>query len=361
MSVISSIGLGIPSHEILQEDVKKFVKHIFPLSEREVTRLLPVYDHALIEKRQLVVDLDWFMHNRSFEEKNNVYEKYAKQLSLEAVDNCLSSTDFLTNEIPYQDIDMIIYISSTGISTPSIEAHIMNERPFREDVIRLPIWGLGCAGGANGLARAHDWLQAYPDKNVLIICCELCSITFQKNDHKKSNLIGTALFGDGVGCALMLGKESKHLMKSTHEVPKVKNTHTHTKKDSTDVMGWDVTNDGFEVVFSKSIPSLVQSFWKQHVQEFLNTISLQSNDVHSFIAHPGGKKVLEAMEQALNIEGNKLKHSYQVLKQHGNMSSVTVFYILSAWLKEGVPKGSHSILSALGPGFSSDLLLLEWV
>lgn len=361
MSVISSIGLGIPSNEITQSEVKELVGAIFPLSKRALTKLLPVFDHALIEKRQLVVEKDWFLTEHSFQERNAIYEEYAKKLSLQAIDHCLSDDEFLTKRVPYEAIDIIIYISSTGIATPSMEARIMNERPFREDVIRLPMWGLGCAGGAIGLSRAFDLLNAYPEKNVLIVCCELCSITFQKDDHKKSNIIGTALFGDGVSAVLMVGEQSPYRSYRLKETPKVIKTNSITKKDSISIMGWEVTNEGFNVIFSRSIPSLVHSFWKEHAQQFLTKASLQESDIHSFIAHPGGKKVLEAMEQSLTITTDKLRHSYSVLKNHGNMSSATVFYILYEWMKENISMDTYSILSALGPGFSSELLLLKWV
>src|SRR5699024_6698453 len=162
----------------------------------------------------------------------------------------------------------------------------------------------------------------------LIICCELCSITFQKNDHKKSNLIGTALFGDGVGAALMVGDQSPLSQHRITRTPRIKQTSSFTKKASLSAMGWDVTNSGLEVVFSKRIPTLVHSFWKEHVLNFLENSQLHIDNIHTFLAHPGGKKVLEAMEQSLNISREQLRYSYHVLMNHGNMSSVTVFYIL---------------------------------
>lgn len=360
MTIIGSIGLGMPPYEISQEEVKKIIENIFPLSERKLNRYLPVFDHALIKTRQLVVKKDWFFQKHTFEEKNKIYEKYAKKLSLTAVDHCLSNEEFLRRTVPYEAIDMIIYISSTGIATPSIDVHIMNDRSFRNDVIRLPVWGLGCAGGAMGLSHAFNFLRAYPDKNVLIICCELCSITFQKEDQQKSNLIGTALFGDGVSAVLMIGDISPYQEYLLAGKPKILQTNSMTKKHSTDVMGWDVTNEGLKVIFSKSIPALVHSFWQDHAKHFLRCNSLQIDDIHSYIAHPGGKKVLEAMEESLTIPKEKLHHSYSILKHHGNMSSATVLYVLYEWMKEEIKKDSYSILSSLGPGFSSELLLLKW-
>src|SRR5690625_2397821 len=361
MVYICSVGKGIPENNLHQEEVKQLVQQVFAKESRKVTRLLPVFDHAKIENRQFVVDKNWFEKEHTFEDQNQIYQEKAIHYSLEAIDHCLHHEHFLTREIPYEAIDLIAFVSSTGISTPSIDAFLMNERLFRNDVARMPLWGLGCAGGAIGLSKVFDWISANPTKTALLVCCELCSLTFQKEDVKKSNLIGTALFGDGAAALLVMGEDSSYRSKSKGTQPKIKQVHSYTKKNSMDVMGWKVSNTGLEVIFSKSIPSLVNSMWKKHVQKFLNCHGLTEPDIHSFIAHPGGKKVLEAMKESLNTSVNKLSHSYEVLKNHGNMSSVTILYVLNEWMKESIPDQSYSILSALGPGFSSELLLLEWI
>ncbi|QKY69174.1 type III polyketide synthase [Lentibacillus sp. CBA3610] len=361
MTVISSVGLGIPPYEISQTEIKSIVKEIF--SDREsrlVERLLPIFDHAEIDKRQFVVDSEWFRESHSFQEKNDLYHQLAIKHSLNAIDACLTDGDFLKQPVPYEAIDMFMFVSSTGISTPSLDTYIMNERPFREDAARMPLWGLGCAGGAIGLSRAFDWIKAHPEKNVLVICCELCSLTFQKDDLQKSNLVGTALFGDGVGAALLMGDNSAYLPYSKHTKPRIIQTSSATKKNSHDVMGWKVTNRGLEVIFSKRIPALVRSFWQQHTDQFLQTVNINHQSIHSYIAHPGGRKVLEAMEDVLQAAREKFKYSYDVLWDHGNMSSATVLYVLKKWMQTGITENQFSILSALGPGFSSELLLLEW-
>src|SRR5699024_1882510 len=153
-------------------------------------------------KRQFAADPSWLKNTHTFKESNELYQQSAISLSLEAIDECLSNKGFLQKDIPYEAIDMIVFVSSTGLSTPSIDAHLMNERPFKAMVQRMPLWGLGCAGGAISLSRSHDFITANPDKSALIVCCELCSLTFQKTDRKKSNIIGTALFGDGVAASI---------------------------------------------------------------------------------------------------------------------------------------------------------------
>ncbi|GAB3805162.1 type III polyketide synthase [Virgibacillus kimchii] len=360
MTYICSIGTGIPPYEISQNDIKPLIKDIFSLTDRETAKLFPVFDNTLVKKRQFAAEPSWFKNSHTFKESNYLYQQSATNLSLAAIDECLANKDFLSRNIPHEAIDMIVYVSSTGLSTPSIDAFLMNERPFKESIQRMPLWGLGCAGGAIGLSRVHDFITANPDKTALIVCCELCSLTFQKSDRKKSNMVGTALFGDGVAAAVAVGRDSPLRSFSRNNIPEIRKTSSCTKKHTLEVMGWDITDNGMEVVFSKSIPALIGSFWKEHISNFLEENLLYQETLHSFIAHPGGRKVLEEMEKVLHASRNKFKHSYTVLADHGNMSSATVLYVLKAWMKEVVEKNEKSILSAMGPGFSSELMLIEW-
>ncbi|MCT2537331.1 type III polyketide synthase [Aquibacillus koreensis] len=361
MSYICSVGTSIPSFNLKQEEIQSFIKGIFQRPMHEMERLLPVFENASVSNRQFVVDKDWFAEDHSFKERNELYQMKAIEHSVDAIDQCLAEPDFLKNPIPYEAIDAIIFVSSTGVSTPSIDAYIMNERSFRDDVIRMPLWGLGCAGGASGLARANEWLSFNPKGSVLVVGIELCGLTFQKNDHKKSNFIGTALFGDGISAALVLGESSPFLRERKKACPVMAKSSSRLKKNAVDVMGWDITDNGFEVVFAKSIPTLVENFWNDHVHSFLDQLGWSKQELSFLVAHPGGKKVLQSIEAVLDVSQKELKYSYQVLKNHGNMSSVTVFYILKEWMKEDLKGGERSLLSALGPGFSSELLSLEWM
>ncbi|MBP1967910.1 alkylresorcinol/alkylpyrone synthase [Virgibacillus natechei] len=360
MAFIGSVGLSIPKNNLSQDEVKELVLDVFSHSTKRVNRLLPVFDNAEIDNRQFVVDKKWLKESHTFKEKNDLYQTFAKKHMLQAVDHCLSNQEFLTEDIPYEAVDMIIFVSSTGIATPSMEVHLLNERPFSERTSRMPLWGLGCAGGAIGLSRAFDWIAAHPEKTALIVCCELCSLTFQKEDMKKSNLIGSALFGDGISAVLAIGEKSPFLSYRKRNTPKIRRSSSLTKKNSTSVMGWNINNSGLEVIFSKSIPAMVNSFWDGHIHAFMRELGLNEKMIHSFIAHPGGKKVLNAMEDVIESSSMKFSNSYKVLRNHGNMSSATVFYVLYEAMKENTNRNELSILSALGPGFSSELLLLEW-
>lgn len=360
MTYIVSIGTSIPEYELEQDDIQSFIKQIFPRSAREVERLLPVFSHASVEKRQFVVPKEWFSQEHTFAERNEVYVTKAVEHSLYSIDRCLTNRDFLEETIPYDAIDMVVFVSSTGVATPTIDARILNEREFRDDVKRVPLWGLGCAGGGAGMARAMEYVKAYPSHNVLVICVELCGLTFQKDDHRKSNFIGTALFGDGIATALVAGEESNLLNLRKKTSPKMVNAHSKLKKDALDVMGWKVNDSGFQVVFARSIPSIVSTFWKDHVESFLSSNELSTEDIPFYVAHPGGKKVLEAYEAVTDSNSDKFKYSYEVLRKHGNMSSATVLHVLKHWMLEDHKKGVTSIMAALGPGFSSELIRLEW-
>lgn len=364
MVYIGSVGLGIPNYHMKQTEVKELVKQIFKSNGERFNRLLPIFENAKINERQFSVHSNWFMEYHTFANRNELYCSLAKKHSLDAIDHCLANDIFLKEPIPYEGIDMIVFVSSTGISTPSIDAYLFNERPFKESVVRMPMWGLGCAGGAIGLSRAFDWALLHKNKTVLVICCELCSLTFQKDDKSTSNIVGTALFGDGVGATLLIGSESKYASYIKGNKLSIKQSSSFTEKKSTSVMGWNVTDNGFEVIFSKRIPKLVKTLWKEHMGQFLDNVQMSITDISSMVAHPGGRKVLEEMENCIDAPKGMFANSYDVLKNHGNMSSATVMYVLKKWLKEGVRQqfeGQKGILCALGPGFSSEILLLEWV
>lgn len=238
---------------------------------------------------------------------------------------------------------------------------MMNELPFSEHTKRVPIWGLGCAGGASGLSRAHEYCLAYPQANVLVVSVELCSLTFQASDRSKSNLIGTSLFADGAACALLAGNDSPLISNSNLDSrPTVRGTQSTLMPDSEEVMGWDIRDEGLYVIFSKSIPGLIENWLRPNVEEFLDKHDLGTEDISYFVAHPGGRKVLEAYEKSLSMPEGVTNPSRDVLRKYGNMSSPTVLYVLKDHMEKKISKDDYGVAAALGPGFSSELLLLQW-
>ncbi|WP_409298167.1 type III polyketide synthase [Peribacillus sp. SCS-26] len=358
--ILSISDIELP-YEINQETVMDFAREMFGQSFRDIDRLLKVFVNGQIEKRNFACGLDWFKENHSLEEKNNTYIEQSVEHGAAAIQKCLSSGEFLKRTVSEEEIDAIILISSTGMATPTIDARIMNKLPFSPHTKRIPIWGLGCAGGAAGLSRALDYCRAYPKSNVLVLAIELCSLTFQKDDRSKSNLVGTSIFADGIACALVSGEES-HLLKEKKRksTPELLASQSTLLGDSLDVMGWDIKDDGLYVIFSKDIPSLIENWLKPNVEKFLGSQHQQLGDIEHFIAHPGGRKVIDAYEKSLGFTEEKTRLSLEVLREHGNMSSATILYVLKRFMESDADAGDLGLAAALGPGFSSELLLMRW-
>ncbi|MCM3762064.1 type III polyketide synthase [Alkalihalobacillus oceani] len=361
MPAIASVSSYTPSYQLDQETTTEFARELFAESYQDIERLLTVFSNGQIEKRQFAVPIDWFRKDHSLQERNDLYIQLATEYSVEAIKGCLAHPRFLQSEIAVNEIDAIILVSSSGMATPSLDARIMNKLPFSAHTKRIPLWGLGCAGGAMGMSRAFEFCRAYPEANVLVVCVELCSLTFQRNDRTKSNLVGTSLFADGTACALVIGDDSALRPQIRQDsVPNIIATESTLMPDSEDVMGWDVKDSGLHVVFSRSIPSIVTKWLRPVVEGFLQKEDVTVHQLSAFIAHPGGRKVLEAYSEALGLAPELLEASAQVLKLHGNMSSPTVLYVLENVLASPKKAGEYGLMAALGPGFSSELLLLQW-
>lgn len=211
-------------------------------------------------------------------------------------------------------------------------------------------------GGAAGIARAYEYCLAFPKAKVLVIAAEFCSLTFQPDDHSKSNFIGTSLFADGVACVCVAGDEAAVEAGRPHIIA----AQSVLMPDSEDVMGWDIRDDGLFVVFSKDIPSFIRTWLRPQAQSFLQQHGLAFGDINHFIAHPGGKKVIAAYEEAFGIDKEKTNISFQVMKEFGNMSSATVCVVLERFMKQPIPAGDYGLMVALGPGFSAEMILLRW-
>ncbi|WP_233522585.1 type III polyketide synthase [Peribacillus glennii] len=358
--ILSASHIKLP-HKISQEAVMDFTREMFGSSYKNIERLLGAFINGQVESRYFSKDIEWFKADHSFEEKNEIYIEQAVHYGCQAIVECLGNLDFLKRNIDPGKIDAFIFISSTGLATPTIDARIMNLLPFSEYTKRIPIWGLGCAGGAAGLSRAYEYCKAFPNALALVLCVELCSLTFQKDDVSKSNIIGTSLFSDGIGCALVCGDEVRRkIFCKQDSMPKILSTRSTLMRDSLDVMGWDVKNGGLHVVFSKDIPRIVKEWLKPNVEAFLTEHNLSLQEVEHFIAHPGGKKVIQAYEEALGFSQQKTELSMKILQEYGNMSSATILYVLEQFMRNGAQKGDLGLAAALGPGFSSELLLMRW-
>lgn len=352
MSQLLAIGTAVPPYRITQETAMGFVRQLFAKSPLETERLLPIFHNAQIDRRFISAPVEWYLRAHDFASKNALYRRVAVQLIREVVERVCAQ-----KQVSPHDIDHIFFVSTTGLSTPSLDAHLFNLFDFKPRIRRTPIWGLGCAGGVAGLARAHDWLCAYPERLALVVAVELCSLTFIASDLSKSNFVATALFGDGCGAALIAGNRSPFAGAGQLELCA---NESLTWKDSLQVMGWEVTPQGLKVVFSQSIPGIVQRQAAEPVQNLLASLGLAIEDLDAFVAHPGGAKVIEAYCQALGLREEQVHSMRAVLRDYGNMSSATVFFVIDHYLRFARRRPGVPLLSAaLGPGFSSELLVMR--
>jgi alkylresorcinol/alkylpyrone synthase len=348
---IAAIGTAVPPYPVSQDTVRNVARSFFAGRYKDVDRLLRVFAHAHIETRHFCMPVAWFQEEHSFEEKNALYSQYAVELGSQAATACLAAAGCRADEV-----DHIVFVSTTGLATPSIDVHIANRLNMSPHVRRTPIWGLGCAGGAAGLSHSMDLALAHPQKRVLLITVELCSLTFLRQNLSKSNLVATSLFADGAAAVLIEG-DALHPGEGRLRLVDAMSTQW---RDTTDVMGWKVTDAGLEVIFSRDIPSLVTSRMRTEVERFVRKCGVSLPAISRFVAHPGGAKVLRAYEKALDLHSASLVESRDVLRQFGNMSSSTVLFVLQAVNRRPSPRGAYGLLFALGPGFSCEQVLLRW-
>lgn len=352
MSRVISIGTSDGPYKFNQCEVKEFASELFSEKEHYINRMLGVFDNSLIETRHFINPREWFENPKNFVERSESFLQNSVSLSISAINDCLAKA-----HANLSDVDHIIFVSSTGITTPSVDAHLINELKLDPHIKRTPIWGLGCVGGAVGLTRAMEYTKAYPGSAVLLVALETCSLAFQKEDYSKSNIVSLALFSDGAAASIVSGK--KHRLFSSSNVNLVKSLTT-TYYDSLGVMGWEVVNDGFKAIFSKDIPTIVRKEVKSNIEQLLSESGLSISDLTLYAVHPGGAKVLMEYENSLNLPQGTFKHSRKVLREHGNMSSPTVLYVLKEIMDEKqYNKGEYGIISALGPGFSSEIILFK--
>lgn len=341
---LAAIDIAVPRYVLHQEDVMARAGRLLPDMDREaLQRLLPVYENAGIETRRSCVPAEWYEHPHGWAEKNRLYLANAVDLIEEASKRALSRAG-----LTVADIDGVVSVSTSGIATPSLDALLTERMGLRRDVERLPIFGLGCAGGVIGMARAAALAMARPDAKILFVVVELCGLTFRRADHSKSNLIATALFGDGAAAAVIACGCGG---------PAIACWGEHTWPDSLGIMGWSVEDDGLGVVFSRDIPALTRTEFREAALAFLESKNLALQDIDEFVCHPGGAKVLDALEEAFGLEPLALGAPRAVLREYGNMSAATVMFVLERVLREG--RGGRYLLSALGPGFSAAFLVME--
>ena len=332
---------AVPPYVIAQSEAAHYARSLFA-QVRDIARLIPVFENTGIQRRYSCVPIDWYLGDHGWMDRTLLYIENAVNLLETVTRRLLEEANLKTG-----DIDSIVVVSTTGIATPSLDALLVERMGLRRDIRRLPVFGLGCAGGVTGLARAADLARATPGSKVLFLVVELCALTFRKNDISKSNIVATALFGDGAAGAILSTEGDGPVIGAAGE---------HTWPHSLDVMGWDMAEDGLKARFATSIPGLVASDFRPLLNEFLDRNGIAFDDIDAFACHPGGAKVLDALEDALEMPRGRLEDSRSVLRDYGNMSAATVLFV--AERMDVRKRTGRTLLTALGPGFSAAFLML---
>ena len=347
---IASVGTAFPKNYYSQEALSARLKQHWAKRHHNLDRLDQLHQNVLVGGRHLALPIDEYLKLDSFSDSNDAFIRVAVDVGAEAVQNALEPMG-----LTLRDIDHFFLMSTTGIATPSIDARIFNRLGVRSDIKRTPVFGLGCAAGAVGITRAADYVRAFPDQTALVLSVELCSLTLQRKDLSIPNIIASGLFGDAAAAVLVVGAECEP------SGPSVVATRSIFYPDTERVMGWDINQDGFQVVLSADIPNLVKAEVRENVNDFLAADELALADIETFVCHPGGPKVLEAFKQALELDDAALAITWDSLKRVGNVSSASVLMVLGETLRSRSPApGSYGILMAMGPGFCSELVLLRW-
>ena len=346
---VLSVAQALPAHFVDQETLLAAFRALWGQQHFNLERLEQLHRAVRVGGRHLALPLEEYGRLHSFAARNAAWTRVAVEVGAEAVQRALLAAD-----VAPAQIDHLYFVTVTGIATPSIDARLVERLGLRADVKRVPIFGLGCVAGAAGLARVADVLRGARNEVAVLLAVELCSLTLQREDLSIPNIIASGLFGDGGAAALLDGG-------ARDRGPRIAATRSVFYPDTERVMGWDVVDSGFKVVLSPAVPQLVREKLRADVDRFLADHGLRRGDIAHFICHTGGPRVLEAVEEALELPHDSMRRSWESLQKVGNLSSASVLFVLSDLMAAGDARpGDRGLLLAMGPGFCSELVLLEW-
>lgn len=341
-----SIGTALPPHVIDQRDAAVAAHGAFASRFGDFDRLAKVFESAGIKRRYGVRPLDWYLETSGWSQRNLAYIDGASRLFLEAAGKALKAADLSASQV-----DIVVTVSSTGIATPSLDARVGGTIGFRDDILRVPVFGLGCAGGVSGFAIASKLASSRPGSVVLLVAVETCTLAFRMDKLTKANIVATALFGDGAAaCVISTVREG---------IAEVEMSGQHTWPDTLDIMGWSVDPEGLGVIFDRAIPPFAEANIKTAIDTILARSSLSVADIDRFACHPGGAKVIDALETALQLGQGTLSHERDVLSDYGNMSAPTALFVLERLISAGLL--ARTLLTAMGPGFTASCVSLKAV
>ena len=350
VTTLAGVHAVLPPHRYTQAELTAAFTEMCLGPDGNQALLARLHANAQVSSRHLVLPLEQYATLTGFGESNDLFIAHAVQLGAAALTGALQRAGIAPDEV-----DVVISTTITGIAVPSIEARIAQLVGLRPDVKRMPLFGLGCVAGAAGIARLHDYLIGHPNQVGALLSVELCSLTVQRDDHSVANLVASGLFGDGAAAVVAVGANRPA------PGPRVLDSRSHLYPDSEQIMGWDVGAGGLKIVLDAQVPAIVQQYLGQDIRSFLAAHSLQVDDVGAWVSHPGGPKVIEAIEVELGLAGDPLELTWRSLDQIGNLSSSSVLHVLRDTLDKGsLMPGTPGMLMAMGPGFCSELVLLQW-
>ena len=350
VTTLAGVHAILPPHRYTQTELTAAFTEMCLGPDGNQALLERLHANAQVSSRHLVLPLEQYATLTGFGESNDLFIAHAVQLGAAALTGALQRAGIAPDEV-----DVVISTTITGIAVPSIEARIAQLVGLRPDVKRMPLFGLGCVAGAAGIARLHDYLIGHPNQVGALLSVELCSLTVQRDDHSVANLVASGLFGDGAAAVVAVGANRPA------PGPRVLDSRSHLYPDSEQIMGWDVGAGGLKIVLDAQVPAIVQQYLGQDIRSFLAAHSLQVDDVGAWVSHPGGPKVIEAIEAELGLAGDPLELTWRSLDQIGNLSSSSVLHVLRDTLDKGsLMPGTPGMLMAMGPGFCSELVLLQW-
>jgi alkylresorcinol/alkylpyrone synthase len=347
---IAGVASALPKYRYDQRTITAALKHHWRDRMERPALLDRLHQNARVDHRHLAYPLERYERFETFGETNAAWIEAAQELGQKALDGALEGAG-----LERHDLDALIVVSVTGIASPSLDARLINRMGLREDIKRTPIFGVGCVGGALGLTRAADHTRAYPDQTAALLAVELCSLTMQGNDVSMANLISTGLFADGAVAAIVSGP------RRDPQGPRILATQSFFYPGTEGIMGWNISERGFEIVLSPRLPDLIRCRLARDVDCFLANHKLKRADIQSWVIHTGGPKVLDAIADALSLRHGELDSSWKSLARYGNLSSASVLLVLEDLLTSHHPTdGTLGLMLAMGPGFCSEMLLVQW-
>ena len=346
---IVAVTKSLPQYSRNTKDILPFVKKwLYGQDDRLQRKVLKIFEGAAVDKRYSIMSPEEVFEATSFEDKNNVYIREVKKLGRTVLQQALVKSGWSADSLDY-----IITVSCTGIMIPSLDAYLINDLDLRKDIVRLPVTEMGCAAGVSGLIYASNFLRSNPGKRAAIVAVESPTATFQLNDYSMANMVSAAIFGDGAACVLVSSEKGA-------KGPRIVGEEMYHFPNATQMMGFDLTNSGLKMILDPLVPQTIFEHFPEVIHPFLRRYGSSIEKVDHLIFHPGGKKIVETVEDLFGALGKNLEDTRETLRLYGNMSSATVLYVLERFMDKDIPKGDQGLLLSFGPGFSAQRILLQW-